>query len=95
VTFLNVTLKESYQIHNFLSLPLAQTTLTYIGTFLNVAVIVLLKDKEYFNVHESEFGRVANDIIFYSQLVQILILPVIGYVYDLIGRKKTVCFMLI
>jgi hypothetical protein len=49
---LGVSIKESFGIKNFLALPLIFATLTYMGTFINVAVIYLLKDPNIFNIPE-------------------------------------------
>jgi len=73
-----------------LVIPLTTTVITYAGTFFNVAVIILLRDPAFFNVREGEIGRVTNDIIFYSQLTQILFTLAAGYLYDILGRRVTV-----
>lgn len=52
-------------------------------------MIFLLKNPLYFNVEPEHMGRVSNDIMFYSMLLQILFTLIIGYVYDLIGRRYT------
>lgn len=88
--FLGVSLKAGFTPWNFLAVPLTTSTVTYAGTFSNVAIVFLLKDKEYYGVDESEIGRVANDIIFYTLLMQVGFILCVGYLYDLFGRRMTV-----
>lgn len=89
--FIGVQLKPAYRWWNFLAIPLTTTTITYVGTFVNVAALFLLKDPEFFNIPENEIGRTTNDIVFYSQLIQVFFVLAIGYVYDLCGRRVTIC----
>jgi MFS family permease len=93
--FLGVNLKEGYSVANFLAIPLTSSTMIYAGTFMNVAILFLLKDPEFYAVPEGEIGRVTNYIIFYSQLMVAPFILVVGYIYDIIGRKLTIFFTLV
>jgi MFS family permease len=95
ISFLGVSLKEGYSIANFLVIPLTSSTMIYAGTFMNVAILFLLKDPQFYAVPEGEIGRVTNYIIFYSQLLVAPFILVVGYVFDIMGRKLTIFFTLL
>ena len=59
-------MKRNFSKKNFMVIPMTLGTITYIGTFINVAIIFLLKDPLYFGITDEYIGRVSNDIIFYS-----------------------------
>jgi MFS family permease len=92
---LGVYLKSGFGLSHLLVIPLTTTVITYAGTFFNVAVIILLRDPAFFGVQEGEIGRVTNDIIFYSQLMQILFTLAAGYLYDILGRRLTIIFTML
>ena len=80
---------------NFFAIPLCLASVTYIGTFINVALIPVLKDPKYFNIPANELGWISNDIIFYSQLIQFFLILAVGYIFDLIGRRWTICSVIL
>lgn len=57
------------------------------GTFINTATIFLLKNPDFYNVPATEIGRVSNNVIFFGLLFQISLSVVIGYMFDLFGRR--------
>ena len=87
---MDVSLKAGISISNFLVIPLSSITITYAGTFLNVAIIFLLRDPNFYGIEESKIGRVTNDILFYTQLMQIFFTLAAGYIYDIVGRRWTI-----
>jgi MFS family permease len=88
-------MKEGYSVKNFFAIPLTSSTLIYFGTFMNVAILFLLKDPAFFAVPEREIGRVVNTTIFYGQLLVFPFIMVVGYIYDILGRRFTIFFSLI
>jgi MFS family permease len=92
---LGVELKKGFERRNFFAIPLTTTTVAYIGTFINVAIFFLLKDPEFYNIPKSEIGRVTSDITFYGLIFGLLITLVIGYVFDIAGRRLTLFFTLV
>eukprot|EP00347_Sterkiella_histriomuscorum_P019975 403339576 len=59
--------------------------------FFNVQIIFLLRSAEYFNVPDNEIGRISSDIIFYSVMIQMAVVIAVGYIFDLCGRRITLC----
>ena len=66
IVVFGVQMKRNFSKANFMVIPMTLGTITYIGTFINVAIIFLLKDPLYFGITDEYIGRVSNDIIFYS-----------------------------
>ena len=60
------------------------------GYFNTVQVIFILQDPTYYNVPASQIGAVLGDVVFYSTLMQVFASLVIGYVYDIAGRRVTI-----
>ncbi len=87
---MGVSLKEGFSKANFFAIPICTVVAGYMGTFINVANIFLLKDPEFYNIPASEIGRVSNSIIFMGLTFQICLSLIIGYVYDLFGRRWTI-----
>lgn len=59
--------------------------------FFNVQMIFLLKSPDYFNVSNDEIGSISSDIVFYSVLFQMVVVIAVGYIYDICGRRLTLC----
>ena len=63
--------------------------IAFMGTFINTSTIFLLKDPNFFNIPATEIGRVSNNIIFMGLTFQIFLSLIVGYIYDLFGRRGT------
>ena len=87
---MGVSLKEGFRKANFFAIPLCTVISAYMGTFINTAVIFLLKNPDFYNIPPTEIGRVSNNIIFIGLTFQICLSLVIGYLFDLFGRKWTI-----
>jgi hypothetical protein len=61
---MGVCLKEGFSKANFIAIPLCTVISAYMGTFINTAVIFLLKNPDFYNIAPTEIGRVSNNIIF-------------------------------
>jgi MFS family permease len=57
--------------------------------------VFILRDPLYFNVPKEKMGAVTNNLTFYSTFFQIGLVIIIGYIYDIFGRKKTLIVSLI
>ena len=73
---------------NFLSIPLMTATLVSLSGFAGAKLILLLTDKNYFAVDETEIGRVSNDLIFYPSIFNMIFHPLNGQLYEILGRRK-------
>ena len=56
---------------------------------MNVQMIYMLIDPNYFNVPEAHIGRTVSNITVVSYIVGLLYAPVAGRLYDILARKKT------
>lgn len=77
-----------------IAIPLISSSLTIASFYLAVQIVFILRDPEYFNVPKSEIGKVSNDLTFYSTFFQIFLTILIGYIFDICGRKKTLIIAL-
>jgi len=59
------------------------------GAYINTALIFLLRNPNYYQVSESEVGAVSSTILFWSIFISMLLAPLFGYSYDLLGRRFT------
>jgi len=59
--------------------------------FINAQIVFLLRSPEYFNIPSTDIGRITNDIVFYAVISQMIFVILIGYIYDILGRKITLC----
>ncbi len=62
------------------------------STFVNTAIIIMLREDHLYNVPDDRVGRVSNTILSFSLIVMTVFSFVAGYFFDLVGRKFTVCF---
>lgn len=88
--YLGIELKKDFTYVQFATIPLLVMTVFTIISFTNAKQIMLLRDPNYFNVPEERIGRTTNDMIFYTQVVSVFYLAIVGYLYDLLGRKVTI-----
>jgi MFS family permease len=66
-----------------------------ISTYLNAAVVLMLSDG-YYNIDQADKGAIAGKLVSYSLLPTVAFTLVVGYVYDIFGRRWTlyISFML-
>ena len=82
---------------NLLALIVAPTIVTTTGAYLNVMMPYLLQDERYFGIKFENVGAVIGNLLFWSHCISTLITPLIGYLYDLLGRFWVIipsCFIL-
>lgn len=94
-TFMGIKLKPSYTALNFLAIPFIFFTMAIVGSFTNTQMIFILRDEEYFAVSKENIGSISNDVMFYMILVTTFLSLVFGYIFDIIGRRKTIFFSLL
>eukprot|EP00347_Sterkiella_histriomuscorum_P015799 403355638 len=93
--YVGIIMKDGYNLANLISIPLISASLTIASFYLAIQIVFILRDPEYFNVPKNEIGKVTNDLTFYSTFFQIFLVIVIGYVFDICGRKKTLILALL
>ncbi|CDW85142.1 major facilitator superfamily mfs_1 [Stylonychia lemnae] len=93
--FMGIKLKEGYTVANLISIPLITASLTVSSFYLGIQIVFILRDPEYFNVPKENIGTVTNSLTFYATFFQIALVIIIGYIYDIFGRKITLLASLI
>ena len=91
--FLGIVIKSRYSLRHLLSIPFMYIIIPIIVYMIQIQIIFLLRDPDYFNVSSLDIGFVSNDIIFWSMIFQIVASLTVGYVYDIVGRPVTLFFL--
>lgn len=47
----------------------------------------LLKSEQYYNINHDVIGRVNAEILFYANIIPLMLCPMFGYIYDIFGRR--------
>ena len=55
----------------------------------------ILTDKEYYNLNKEDAGRVTANSLSYAQICSIPVVLLVGFLYDLAGRRLTTVGMFI
>ena len=56
---------------------------------------LLLENKDYYAIPESELGRATSIVLIWSQLLPLMMTPFMTYVYEMVGRRLPVTYSLI
>ncbi len=90
-TYLGILLKPSYTPKNLLAIPLISIPVTLTIYFFTAHLIFLLRSPSYYNLDStSDINHLTNHLTFVSMPFQMLSVVLIGYVYDLFGRRYTI-----
>ena len=76
--FLGMELKTNISLINYFSIPLILTAVISIHAFTGAKTLLLLTEKDYFGVKESEIGRVTTNLAFYCAIPQLFFFLVVG-----------------
>ena len=49
----------------------------------------MLRDKDFYNVSAADITELSSEIIFYSMIAQMISVLLMGYIYDIFGRRYT------
>jgi len=84
-------LKKHATLGNLMSIIACYTVTTMANAYVNTAIVFLLRNPNYFGINESEVGSVSSSILFWSIFFSMILAPLYGYSYELLGRKFTLC----
>ena len=95
VSVIGINLKPGYSILNFFAIPLTFLLAISFQQDVLSSSLPLLTNKEYFGIKAEKIPAVSNDMQFYPIPFQMIIVLISGFVFDIIGRRKTlfVCFI--
>ena len=78
-------------VANLVSLPVIFMVGTAAGGYINTQIVFLLRDPEDgFNVPDTQLGVMSSSILFYSILVTLIFSPLMGYTFDMFGRRPVI-----
>ena len=83
---LGILAKRETTVKNLLAIFLAPTIAVAVGAYTNAQMPYLLQDERYFNVPFSSVGNQTGTILFWSYLASCIVTPILGYMYDVVGR---------
>ena len=73
---------------NIFAIFFVQFIMTALGGYVNAQMPFLLESDSYFAIDRTLAGNRNSKLLIASDLAVCVILPFIGYMYDLIGRRK-------
>ncbi|CDW72202.1 major facilitator superfamily mfs_1 [Stylonychia lemnae] len=85
-----IELKKDYTITNLFAIPIIYIPVTITIFFFTGQIIFLLKDPEYYNVSDQDISQVSNNLTQFSMPFQIIGVILMGYIYDLFGRRYSI-----
>ncbi len=83
---LGVVAKRETTVKNLLAIFLAPAIAVTVGAYTNAQMPYLLQDERYFDVPFSNVGNKTGTILFWSYLASCIVTPILGYLYDVVGR---------
>ena len=86
-TFLGIKLKKEASRWNLFAIFYVFFLMTSIGGYINVQIVYLLRDENYFNMEEEYQGRVTSTILLVSVICGLCWTTIAGYIYDIFKRK--------
>ena len=89
-----IKLNEGVRLHHLYGLFLFKFILEF-GLLFNITFLPQLLAEKYYHGDESKSGKVAGNVGFYTNLVQVAVGLIIGFLLDFFGRKLLSLFGLI
>ena len=81
---------EATTIWNLIAIPMIFGACTMAVSFYNPNVVYLLRNKEYFNLADSEVSRINSQVVLYSLIVSTAVSVFCGQIYDILGRRGVI-----
>jgi len=88
-SYLGINIKKNANLGNLMSIPFCYMINTTCGAYMNAAIVFLLRNDAYYQVEDIEVGAISSSILFWSMFFSILVSPLFGYSYELLGRRFT------
>lgn len=92
--YLGINVKSRYTLANLLAIPLVYLMAAMMTNFTGMQTVFLLRSEDYYAVSQDNLGTINSDLIFYSQLGQIVITLFVGQIFDTFGRRNTMVITL-
>ena len=85
--FLGIHLKKETSRWNLLAIPYVFFISNSIGGYINVQIIYLLRDSDYFNMDVDYSGRITSNILLIAIFCGLFWTAIAGLIYDYFSRK--------
>ena len=63
--------------------------------FINAQLSFILLSPDHFDIPQSKIGHATSKVLFTAYTISLLATPFAGYIYDIIGRRKTILFSML
>ena len=84
---LGVNIKRGVTQVNVFALFYIAAIMTAVSGYINAQMTFLLKSEQYYNINHDVIGRVNAEILFYANIIPLMLCPMFGYIYDIFGRR--------
>ena len=81
-----IKLKKNAKRRNLFAIFYIFFLVTTAGGYINVQIVYLLRDENYFNLEAEKIGSTVSNIIIISLIAATLWTLVAGYLFDMLGR---------
>ena len=84
---LGVNTKRGVSALNVFALFYIAAIMTAVSGFINAQMTFLLQSELHFNISRDVIGRVNAQVLFYANIIPLVLCPTFGYIYDIFGRR--------
>lgn len=80
---------------NLIAMPLLPFITCTINFYSSAFIPLLLASDDYFGIDKNDLGKATSKVIVWSQILPIMATPFMTYVYELVGRRIPIAFVLL
>ena len=84
---------------NIIAIPLLFFVCSTANFYSSTLLPLLLADKKYFGIKQSELGTATSTVIFWAQVVPLVTFPLYAFIFEFLGRRIPIlfsmCFILV
>ena len=85
-TIFGINVKKETSVLNLLALFITPMIVMFTGAYVNIQMPYLLQDPDYFDVKSKNVGTEVGKLLFVASLTSTLLAPLMGFIYDIVGR---------
>lgn len=87
---MGVNLKREVTFLNVFGLFYIAAIMTAVSGYINAQMTFLLQSDVHFNIDRAIIGRTNADVLFWANIVPLILCPSFGYIYDIFGRRAPI-----
>ena len=90
MNIMGVNIKKGVTFINVFGLFYIAAIMTAVSGYINAQMTFLLESEKHFNVDRKIIGRTNADVLFWANIVPLILCPTFGYLYDMFGRRAPI-----